>query len=66
MTNIKMGMLGITVAISEWFRNWLQHIVVGGILAEQGMVGSGVPQGLGLGPLLSFGLMTLTEAMKVL
>ena len=36
-------------------RNWLQHrtqrVMVDGTLSEQGIVGSGVPQGLVLGPL---------------
>ena len=51
---IKTRTVGITEAISEW-GNWLrdrtQRIVVGGTLSEQGIVGSGVPQGLVLGPL---------------
>ena len=53
---IKMRMVGITGATSEWVRNWLQHrtqrVMVGGTLSEQGIVGSGVPQGSVLGPLL--------------
>ena len=54
---IKMRTIGITGAISEWVRNWLQDRtqgVQGGTLTEQGIVGSGVPQGLVLGPLLFF------------
>ena len=53
---IKMKIVGITGAILEWVRNWLrdrtQRVVVGGTLSEQGIVGSGVPQGLVLGRLL--------------
>ena len=53
---IKMRTIGITGAILEWVRNWLwdrtQRVVVGGTLSEQGIVGSGVPQGSVLGPLL--------------
>ena len=53
---IKMRMVGITGATSEWVRNWLQHrtqsVMVGGTLSEQGIVGSGVPQGSVLEPLL--------------
>ena len=49
-------MVGITGVISEWVRNWLRNrthrVVVGGTLSEQGIVGSGVPQGSVLGPLL--------------
>uniref|UniRef100_A0A0E9XN73 Reverse transcriptase domain-containing protein n=1 Tax=Anguilla anguilla TaxID=7936 RepID=A0A0E9XN73_ANGAN len=51
-----MRTVGITGGISEWVPNWLrdrtQRVVIGGILSEQGIVGSGVPQGLVLGPVL--------------
>ena len=45
------------VAHVKWVRNWLRDrtqrvVVVGGTLSEQGIVGSGVPQGSVLGPLL--------------
>ena len=69
---LKMRTVGITGAISEWVRNWLRdrtpRVVVGGTLSEQGIVGSGVPQGLVLGPLLFliYISMILTEVLKVL
>ena len=53
---IKMRTVGITGAILEWVRNWVQdrtqRVVVGGTLSELGIVGSGVPQGPVLGPML--------------
>lgn len=52
----KMRSVGITGSISDWVQNWLrdrtQRVVVGGVCSEQGIVGSGVPQGSVLGPLL--------------
>ena len=53
---IRIRTVGITGAISEWVQSWQQdrthRVVVGGTLSEQGIVGSGVPQGSVLGPLL--------------
>lgn len=52
----KMSSIGVTGGILEWIQNWLQdrtqRVVVSGISSELGMVGSGVPQGSVLGPLL--------------
>lgn len=52
----KTRSVGIVGGILEWIKNWLQdrtqRVVVGGISSEQGIVGSGVPQGSVLGPLL--------------
>ena len=51
-----MRSIGIIGRITKWVRNWLQdrtqRVVVGGTLSEQGRVGSGIPQGSILGPLL--------------
>ena len=68
-----MRTVGITGANLKWVWNWLrdrtQREVVGGTLSEQGIVGSGVPQGLVLGPLLFLfyiNLIYLTEVLQVL
>ena len=52
---VKMRTVRIPGTISEWVPNWLwdrKQRVVGGTLSEQGIMGSGVPQGSVLGPLL--------------
>lgn len=52
----KLRSVGIVGGILKWIQRWLrdrtQRVVVGGISSEQGIVGSGVPQGSVLGPLL--------------